>query len=324
MTGILFVGSSPEDLGGICTENTTTNARDADFTTIGSRVDGDFDATFGTFSITFPAPSGDLWMHFLHNTNSAGAYGGFGDGHWMIFWSGGTEVGRIDLNNDLWFLEGGGESTAVSKQAYLVDTTYDFKCTRNGTTVTITMYINGIEEASISYASSVAAVDRVTFDHSDLIWNTSSRVWYYSEFIVTDGESTIGWRLAGLDPLADGAHTAWDGTVAGVQEFGDGQSISIDAVDIRQSWTLGTYAGPATASGVRAVVNKFTGAQGGSGSGPTTIVPFTRHTATDEDGTPFSPDGTSHMEVLDNDPNTAAPWDTSDLAAMQVGVKSAT
>lgn len=326
MTGILFVGSAPEDLGGSTLPTTsTTYCRDPDFTPVGSYVTGDFDNFGAGFIIDTATPSGDYWLHFRHATSANnGDYGNFADGYWLRLWSGTDLIAAIGLTNDEYYLEGGGESVEILRPAYLTTYTFDIKCTQNGSTVTATVYVNGILEGTISYSSALGSVDRVTFDHFDLIWNTTAKSWHYCEIVVTDGEPTLGWRIASLNPLADGAHTAWDGGVAGVLAAGDGQSISVDAVDLKQSWTLSAYAGPATSSGVRAVVNKFIGAQGGDVSGPANIIPFTRHTTTDEDGTSFGPDGTQHLEVLDNDPNTAATWDTANLAAMQVGVKSAT
>lgn len=102
--------------------------------------------------------------------------------------------------------------------------------------------------------------------------------------------------------------------------FGDGLGISTPTANLKESWTLSAYAGPATSSGVRAVVNKLLASAGASG--PTQMTPFIRHAATDVDGAVFTPDGKIHMEVMDTNPQTTLGWDTADLAALEVGVKS--
>lgn len=156
----------------------------------------------------------------------------------------------------------------------------------------------------------------------DTTYNTSAIDWRYSEFIVTDNESTIGWRLATLEPNAAGTYTAWKGVPTNLAVLGDGLSISSDTAGEKESWTLSAYGGPATASGVRAVVNKFF-AQAGAFP-PTQIRPFIRHAATDVAGITFTPSGAFHMEVLDNNPQTTLTWDTADLATLEVGVESIT
>jgi hypothetical protein len=105
-----------------------------------------------------------------------------------------------------------------------------------------------------------------------------------------------------------------------VVEAGDGQSISTSVVGNRESWDISPYNGPAVSVSIRAVVNKYRGNKGVTG--PQNVTPYTRHGATIEDGTPYSPDGTDHLAVLDNNPDTGVPWEPADLATLQVGVKA--
>ncbi len=320
---ILFVGSTVADFGGNTIPNTSTNARDPNFTPVGIQITADPDESGSAFNVITPSASGDVWLHFYHKTDRFMAYGDRGDGYLWRWFSGGVEVGRLDLKNDEWFLEGGGQSIPVTKLLTNINMTYDFKFTQDGTTVTISMYTNGVLEGSISYLSALGPVDQFNFDHYDLLWNSGLRTWYYSEVIITDDEPTLGWRLSTLTPNTNGNYNEWAGDVAGVQGVADGQSISSDTPNERQSWTLSTYGGPATSSGVRAVVNKII-ASDGAGSGPSNITPFTRHGSTDHDGTAYSPDGLAKMVILDDDPDTGLTWDTADLATLEVGVKSET
>lgn len=321
---ILFVGSSPSDLGGITSPYTGTLGRDANFTPVASLVSGDFDDIGGGFVINpLPAVTDTMWLHFLMNTQNAVGYSSFPDGYFMRIFNGSTEIARIDVQDSLYTLQGGGQTSPnFSPWIQNQNTTYDIKCVCDGTNVTVEVYIGGALQASITYASAIGVPTSYTFDHFDTNWNTSAIDWRYSEFIVTDNESTIGWRLATLEPNAAGTYTAWEGVPTNLAVLGDGLSISSDTAGEKESWTLSAYGGPATASGVRAVVNKFFAQAGGTP--PTQIRPFIRHAATDVAGTTFTPSGAFHLEVLDNNPQTTLTWDTADLATLEVGVESIT
>lgn len=320
---ILFVGSSPDDLGGATLPNTTANARDANFTPVGSLVVGDFDESGGGFTISHDRSLSTVtWYHFLFNTNQGTSYSGFADGYWFRIFSGNTEIGRLDVQDSNWTLQGGGiSSTFITPFSANTDITYDVKVITDGTNVTLELYQNSVFVVSVSYASAVTAPNAIVLEHFDLVWSSTPRSYYYSEFIVTDNESTLNWRLATLEPGADGTHTAWLGGYADMVTSGDGLGISSDTAAEKESWTLTAYAGPPTSSAVRAVVNKFYGAPGMTG--PTQITSFIRHAATDVDGATFPlTGGKPVVEILDNNPQTAAPWDTAQFATLEIGVKS--
>jgi len=320
---ILFVGSSPDDLGGATQPNTTTNGRDSNYTPVGSVVVGDFDESGDGFTISHErSVSTVTWYHFLFNTDQNTSYSGFADGYWFRIFSGNTEIGRLDVQDNNWTLQGGGiSSTYITPFSTGVDITYDVKVTTNGTTVTLELYQNSVFVVSVSYSSSVTAPNAIVFEHFDVVWNSSPRSYHYSEIIVTDNESTLNWRLATLEPGADGTHTAWLGGFADMITSNDGLGITSNTPAQKESWTLVPYSGPATSSAVRAVVNKFYASKGMTG--PTQLTPFIRHAAIDVEGDTFPiTGGKPIVEVLDNNPQTAAPWNTADFAALQIGVKS--
>lgn len=322
---ILFVGSTPEDLGGVTYANTTTAGRDPDFTPVGSVVSGDFDTYGEGFTVAHAMSAGTVtWYHFLFNTTQGTYHNVYADGHWFRIYSGATVVAELNVDNSDWNLTGGGQASAPFTPFVInTDVTYDVKVTADGVNITVEVFINGVSTASITYASALAGTTAISFDHFDIVWNTTSRDYFYSEVMITDSESTIGWRLASLEPLALGTHTDWDGSITALAVGGDGESLSSDVVGEKESWTLSGYAGPATTSGVRALVNKFFSNAGG-GAGPGKIIPFVRHSATDVEGAAYTPEGAVHMEILDVNPQTTLGWDTADLATLEIGVKSET
>ena len=320
---ILFVGSSPSDLGGNMTQHTGTFGRDPNFTPFGSVYGpvNNEDSGFG-FRANFKTPvSNTMWIHFLYNSNNIGSYASFGDGYFMRFFSGTTEIARIDLKNDNFFAEVGSASTQIPAPNQNTNVTFDISVTSTGSVVTIAVYQNGALQAEVTGTLAAGKCNSVSFDFYDMVWNTNA-LWYYrvSEVIVTDNVPTIGWRLATLFPDVQGTYNAWEGGPANLTTFGDGQSISTDTNNRKESWTLSSYLGPVTDSGVYAVVNKIIANIGNAG--PTQITPFIRHAGVDVEGTPFVPVPGGYSEILYLNPQTGLPWNTADFAALEIGVKS--
>lgn len=319
---ILFVGSSPTDLGGATVSNTTTNARDPNFTPIGSEIYFDADNTGQGFTISHEMPSTKTaWYHFLFNTTQKTQYGTNQDGYWFRIFSGTVEIARVDCFNNTWTLKGGSATSPVfTPFGSNVDITYDVKVTCTGTNVTVEIYQNTVLTVSISYASTVDAPVSIVFDHYDMVWATNANYYRYSEFIITDGVPTLGWRLATLQPNIAGTYNQWDGIPENLRDAQDGQSISTVAANQKESWTLSNYLGPVTASGVYALVNKTIANVGNAG--PTQIAPFIRHAGVDVENTPFIPTPGGDLEILYNNPQTGLTWNTADLATLEIGVKS--
>ena len=320
---ILFVGSSPSDLGGNMTEYTDTFGRDPNFTPVGSvygPVDND-DSGFG-FRANFDTPvSNTIWIHFLYNSNNPGIFNNKADGYFMRFFSETTEIARIDLKDDNFYAEVGSAFAEFPKPVQSTNMTFDISVTSTGSAVTIAVYQNGALQAQVLGMLAAGKCDNITFDFYDMVSSISAVLLYrISEVIVTDNVPTLGWRLATLLPDAQGTYNAWDGAIANLTTFGDGQSISTDTNNLKESWTLSPYLGPVTDSGVYAVVNKIIANI--SNAGPSQITPFIRHAGVDVEGTPFVPVPGGYSEILYTNPQTGLPWDTADFAALEIGVKS--
>lgn len=327
---ILFVGSSPSDLGGSVQPNTTTNGRDPNFTPVGSSayVPNALADSGESFTI-HTAPSTDYWLHFKVKTGRFDS-GVNADGYWIRFWDGNDLVAMYDLNNGIQRLVGDPDGVntikVISSLSNTTEYTIDFHISQSGGDVILDLYTGGILYDTLTWTpgSLPAGVDKVTFDHYDIDSSFDPPLdFYYSEVIVTDGEPTLGWRLSTLTPAADGNYTDWQGDYQSIEEANDGLQISTGYVNQKQSWTLSAYGGPASPTSVRALVNKIRGSKGATG--PQTIIPFVRAGGTDYSSAGYNPDGADELVVLDNNPDTGLAWNpATDLATLEIGVKSDT
>jgi len=316
---ILFVGNSPDDVGGVTVSTTLTTERDALYNTsaITAQV-GPYSTPLG---IQLPSTAADMWLHFRQYFTS-GMVGASADGEILSIYSGdGSKIAMIDLLNGEWIPIVYG-ATTVTGAAAPVGTgvsTFDIHL-EVAVNITLSIYIGGILTASATAAVGASGpASRIVWTNVDA--SSALNDSYYSEFIVTDAESTVGWRLATLDPDLDGTHTAWLGDYTALNTARDGSTISAATAGLRESWSLSPYNGPVMVSGVRAVVSKLFAQKGQTG--PQSIVPFARIGGVDYDLPAQTPTNlTPIMGIWDNDPATGITWDTSALASIEMGVNS--
>ncbi len=325
---ILFVGSSQDEIGGHLVEDTAAGYFDPNFTDRSLKVylDGPDQKVF---TIRHEEPTSTVtWFHFNcfievpTQTNLSGE-----DGWWFSCLDiNGNTLFEWQLENGIHYLRVYGDSTQDSPSVGFPRGSlykFDVKVTV-GSDITVEYYLDGNLQTSVTAANSGGKGKPVqwTFFHDDMVGSYSDNYYfplYYSEFIVTDNESTIGWRLSSLTPNSQGFHDGWQGGVAEIQQGYDGLLIGSNTAGQKESWNLTAYNGPTSVSSIRAVINKFTANAGETG--PTQITPFTRIGGTDYDSTVFTPNG-NHLDVLDLNPATGLAWDTADLSTLEVGVKS--
>lgn len=325
---ILTVSNLAVDFGGASTNTTSTTERDPNFSPNSITMQNNVASTFGWG--TTPA-SDDLWFHFRVRTDVN--LNSNADGYWMSFYNANNQrVARIDMTNANIFAVAYGDSTVNGNQVAMAANTIitiDVRISIAGGDLTIEVY-NGGGPTPVTTATStnVAAKDLptyVVFDNND-ISGSNNAIWYYSEFIVTDGEDTRGWRLATLEPNVNANYNDWNGDVNEVGDSAPATTIQSDAGGQRQSWTNTAYAGPASPSSVRAVISKTQAARGLAGS-PSQITQFLRIGGIDYDGSAqVIPVGGQQtiLEVWSDDPSTTSPWNTTALAALESGLLSST
>lgn len=321
---IIFVGNTPGDVGGSAANSTSATGRDSSYSPNSIRVDSTA-GTLAPFLATFSAvPAGDVWLHFrlrlpdYFNSSADGDLVDFRDDQ-------GTLVARVDISNGSIGAQAIGDTTVAG--AYvgytsMVTVTLDVKVVV-GADITIEVYQG---EALISTATAANTGGKGVpvdcnfrnFDTSQL----STSDLYYTEIIATDGEPTLGWRLATLQPSAAGDYSDLVGAVSNLLNEDDGLAMESATVGHKASWSLSAYNGPASpGGGVRAVVSKTHSTKGATG--PQNIRPFLRIGGTDYPGpADVTPAGLiGEMAVWDQNPATAAAWATADFASMQQGIE---
>ena len=323
---ILTVSNLAMDFGGISSDTTSTQERDSDYSPTGVLINP---IQPNVLVWDSPAVSNDTWLHFRVRTPTRHASSG-SDGYWLTFKnSAGQDVARIEVNNGQIAAEAHGDSINTGTYYTLgssTNVTLDVLVSFDAGHISVSIFVSGsptpISTATAANVSAKTKPVLVFFDNYDI----GNHSWLYSEFIVTDGEDTRGWRLATLEPNTNGYYTAWYG---GASELGDRDSATLaqsGSGGERVSWNPTAYGGPASPSSVRAVVGKANVARGYSGS-PSQVTQFLRISSTDYDGTAqvlAEGEQKAVIEVWDNNPNTANPWNTTDLAALEMGLLSST
>lgn len=305
--------------------NTTTLHRDSSY--VPNDIMTEVKAGQGNpFSIINDAEYTDFWIHFRHRTANL-VYGSV-DGILLSFKDSNEDIiARLDWIDDAIRIQAVGDTTVSGSQYELpsfTSVTIDVHIELTGGNIVATYYHNGsqLSQATAANTGGKGGVKSVVFDQLDVTYNTQNT--YYSEIILTDGEPTLGWRLACMVPDTDGDHTDF---VGGADKIGDSDIITAAGASNdgdRLSSNLTAYGGPTTPASIRAVVAKCVVSKGDTG--PQHMRQFLRISATDYDGSQaaLSVDTANYMEEWATNPATAAPWDTSDLTGLQVGIKAET
>lgn len=335
---INFVGSTAADLGGttqkftIATRPTTgygTNLYDTDYSSECAGVQTSQDIyTSGGFVINTPAHVGDFWCHWRTQFNSISNVSNL-DGDWVEFYDASDNLlAHIQILNNEYYIQAHGD-TVVDGAVAFAPTSYtpyifDVKITV-GANIVAEFYVNGtlMSTATAANTGGKTACVKSNFQHTDMYFGSSGTAsWLmYSEVIVTDDESTIGWRVATLNPDSTGNSTDLIGDIAGLLEGSDGLTVSGATNGDKGSWTLSTYNGPTSPSGIRALVTK-TKSQAGV-TGPQNLQHFLRVGSTDyANGVDLTPDPSVGETVIwDNNPATSSPWATATLTGLEQGVE---
>lgn len=205
--------------------------------------------------------------------------------------------------------------------------TFDIALTVSATDLTMTLYMNGGLSHTITVSNTTAV--RLKIDKIKTIWNkmygTYSCTFVMSEVIITENEPTIGWRLASLEPDAQGTYTQWIGDYTALDFNIYGAFMYAAETGLRESWEVTSYLGPTSGIAVRGVFMKYT-AQAGNAGGPQSLAPMVVL-----GGTPYEVAAQTLPQVQEQfmcewalNPATAAAWVAADFTGIEFGVRSNT
>lgn len=283
------------------------------------------DATAGT----------DFWFHWRHHMNNVGTGNSSGSG---------TVLRITDRNGNIVFdiqktttasytfairiLGSTNVQSGTTFQLFNSTTyTFDLKLVipASGGTLVAEWYINGTLHSTVSATNSgtVKVRPRNLINDMPSFINGGSTGINFSEIIVAEGESTIGARLATLEPSSAGNYAQWDGTIAALADGETASGISSRTVGHRFNSIMSAYGGAGSPATVRGLFLKANANQAGA-SAPTQLNQSLRIGGVDYDGSAKAiVPGMGVIHEWANNPATSAPWATAAWAALEAGVLAA-
>jgi hypothetical protein len=328
---ILKVGNTAYEIGGI-QHTGTAYARETGYATEEAQfnaIPGGSPGTQATWGNLGGAT--DLWCHFrfIHR----GPPGSGSDGELLHFYTtSGDHIFTLDLVAGAFRAAigpDGGATNAINGNTQAlggaVVMTIDLHVYHDGTKQRLDYYHNETLVSEASYdAGSAAEIDRVFVANIDVADGAIGTDFiHFSELLITDGESTIGLRVATSDPDEEGTHTDLTGDISNLLQPDDGSIISIAANGDRGSWTLSAYGGPSSPTAIRAVVTTTRSSRGLTG--PQKLRHLLRVGGTTYDnGADITPSPAGEVHVWDNNPATAAPWLVAAFTGLEQGVEAKT
>jgi hypothetical protein len=327
---ILIATNSPLEIGG--TLSTAATGRDSDFAPTAVSVLINDDGGGNPFGLqTDEGATDTIWTHFTFLSNNDGFINQNASGYMMTMYDAQNRIiARVDWNGGARAQVYQAGTPTVSDQLinFTQDLifTFDVRVIVNPTEITMDIFINGssvsLSRATVPNTENKTVPNKFIWDNFDLSWDLAiPATFYYSEFIITDGEDTRGWRLATLEPNAVGGETGWIGDW---NELGDrnGSTASTSDVDAaRVSSNLTPYGGGVGAAGIRAVIPTAIAQRGTTGVSQ--LTQFVRIGGTNYDGTPVSlvaGERGNFREIYEVNPATGLAWSTGDLAALEIGL----
>lgn len=328
---VVFCGSKQHDFGTALYTTTTTTFFDSAYQTDG--LGGNMEAANGMFVLLPAAVSGDFWLHYrlFHNRNISSGMAN-ADGMQCSFYDSQRRLlAYVDMLDGITTAFANGDSLVTGTGSYTWPSTgnptltFDVRVAVSASSIQIDYYVGGTLVSTATASNTTGGKGKpqyIAIDNDD-IQGTSGGDNGVSEVIMTDGESTIGWRLATLNPNGAGNYNAWGGDWNSIVNGGDGRFLVAAETGLRESWALSDYNGPATPASIRGVFVKLQGDKGDTG--PQTYQAFLRLSGSDYDAAAQTPvAGSFNMFEWANNPATSAAWDTSVFNAMEAGVRSQT
>ena len=171
------------------------------------------------------------------------------------------------------------------------------------------------------------SIDNLTFGRVHVKGQTGSGNELSVSQVILADESTLGWKLASLNPTGNGANTQWTGNYTDVDEF------VFDSTDFLEALSTGLIE-TSTMSDLNALLGSFnvkavafaTRAENDSGSSVNDIQATLRISGTNyfSGNLGLAKDGTDHsvQTIFATNPATGGSWSQSVVNALEAGLKS--
>lgn len=301
-------------------EVTTANRYDTNFARCATRIKSQSSyAQTRSFAAT-----NDIWVHLEYRTDisATGTTGIVIQLHdaadtalFRLVWLSASGAFQMQYwNGSAWTNIG----SAVTSNANDALQTIDLHVVGDSAVGTGTLYLAGTERATGT--ADLLNVDDFTYFRTYGWGNVSDS--FISQVIVST-TSTIGMRLVTFYATGTGSTDQWTGTYANIDEtaYADADVISSSAADQVELFS-GTNVGSFTGYVIRAVL--ATARAKKDGTSPTNLQLSVRVASTNyfSSSQALGAGYGAHVGVWETNPNTAADWLTSEMAALQFGVKS--
>ena len=323
---ILFVGNTPADLGQPASAlSTSASGRDSAYSPSSVLC---ADGSGAVMNIPVNAGT-DFWFHFRCFWDNVGDGSSSGPGIGLRITDAAGNVicdhNKTSGTSYNHFLRVLGTTTVQNGTGHLFASnntyTVDIKLTV-GASITAELYINGALHSTSIVANGGTAKGqprRLILDYAHSL-NPGSTGVNYSEVIIAVDESTVGARLATLEPVSAGAFSAWTGTQAALADADTASGVFATAAAQRFNSVFSAYAGAAAPASVRGLFLKSQARQAGAVS-PTQLNQSIRIGGVNYDGAAQAIlPGVATMHEWANDPATSAPWLTTAWAALEGGL----
>ncbi|QJA43159.1 hypothetical protein [Phaeobacter phage MD18] len=319
---IVFASNDAADFDVTMETHTDTNFFDPSLLSRGMRL-ASTSGSSNPFGITLSeATTGDMWMHFRM---SHPGVNGNADGTFLsVMDASGVDLAEFNLVNGEVAAFAYGDSNMIGSYAPLgapdVVQTFDVKIAV-GVNIEVEMYIGGalMTTATVPNSGGKLTPRYIRFDMRDFA--QVNAYYYFSEFIIADGESTLGLRLSELRPNTDGTYMDGVGTTASLSDGNSATGVTLGSVGQKRSWTPTAYAGPASPA-VHSVISSAAMRIGGGDI--TKARHFLRIGGADYPGADKAPPEYVGplMEVWSVNPATGLPWAEADLSGFEAGFEA--
>lgn len=319
---VLFLGGGLDSLTnttGAITESTNGQYFDNAFSRQATATNGtgsDYAEATGWTAVQ------DIWVH-VHFGNFSGTTNDF-----LYLTDGGVNAFKLHRASNslrMSFLSGVGTWTQIGSSV-AIDSIFEHDIDIHlvtGASGEATLFLDGIERttgsASITYAPDIDNL-RIAVASGGI---TTPNV-YVSQIAVAD-EPTVGWRVMQGYMSGAGASTAWTGDHTTVDEaaLNEADYIYSNTADQIETFAY-TLVGSTTGYIPRAVAVSARAKRGGSGPQNLQLALRSGSTNYFSGSKALGLGYESYQHVWNTNPDTSADWTTSQLAALQPGVKSIT